>query len=114
MNYIEGCIATDEVAEPLGVSAQRLNNFLVEVGVLKRRSHKLFLRVPHRGRGLETRKKNRYQGKGGETKYKSHLYWSYRGELYIHQLWNTEQVRRQESARTIQPELPLWGSPVTA
>lgn len=109
----DGRITTDEIAEPLGVSAQRLHLFLQDMGVIKRRRYKWFLRTPYRGKGLEVRYNNRYLGKEGQHKYNSHLYWTRHGRNFIHQLWYQEQSRVIVKEKLIQPELPLWGIPVT-
>lgn len=79
-------VATNVIADQLGISAKRLNNLLCEHNVIYRQTDTFVLYAKYRGQGYEGYKTHTYiSNSTGQQHTKKHLYWTEKGCEFIHE-----------------------------
>lgn len=79
-------VATNVIADQLGISAKRLNNLLCEHNVIYRQTDTFVLYAKYRGKGYEGYKTHTYiSNSTGQQHTKKHLYWTEKGCEFIHE-----------------------------
>lgn len=79
-------VATNVIADQLGISAKRLNNLLCEHNVIYRQNDTFVLYAKYRGKGYEGYKTHTYLSNStGQQHTKKHLYWTEKGCEFIHE-----------------------------
>lgn len=80
----DSLIATNVIADQLGMSAKRLNGLLTQRGVIYKQSDTYVLYAKHRGKGYEGYRTHTYTSSStGQQFTKQHLYWTEKGREFI-------------------------------
>lgn len=90
----DSLIATNVIADQLGLSAKRLNEILQQRQVIYRQNDTFVLYAKYRGLGYEGYRTHTYiSNSTGKQHTKQHLYWTEKGREFIHGFLNGKQSK---------------------
>lgn len=90
----DSLIATNVIADQLGLSAKRLNEILQQRQVIYRQNDTFVLYAKYRGLGYEGYRTHTYiSNSTGQQHTKQHLYWTEKGREFIHGFLNGKQSK---------------------
>ena len=90
----DSLIATNVIADQLGLSAKRLNEILQQRQVIYRQNDTFVLYAKYRGLGYEGDRTHTYiSNSTGKQHTKQHLYWTEKGREFIHGFLNGKQSK---------------------
>ena len=90
----DSLIATNVIADQLGLSAKRLNEILQQRQVIYRQNDTFVLYAKYRGLGYEGYRTHTYIcNSTGKQHTKQHLYWTEKGREFIHGFLNGKQSK---------------------
>lgn len=90
----DSLIATNVIADQLGLSAKRLNEILQQRQVIYRQNDTFVLYAKYRGLGYEGYRTHTYiSNSTGKQHTKQHLYWTEKGREFIHEFLNGKQSK---------------------
>ena len=90
----DSLIATNVIADQLGLSAKRLNEILQQRQVIYRQNDTFVLYAKYRGLGYEGYRTHTYiSNSTGQQHTKQHLYWTEKGREFIHGFLSDKQSK---------------------